>query len=88
MAMREKGKGRNMTATHSMSETRARRLHVALGDARSADHAITLADVEGLVFYADFSEFVARNRICLQIDLGCLDDSPTLAEVNARRGHR
>lgn len=75
-----------MTAIHSMSEARAHALHVALGDARAADPSITLADVEGLVFYPAFPEFVSRNRICVQIDLGNLDDSPTLREVNARRG--
>ena len=75
-----------MTAVHNMSETRARTLYAALSDPRSADPSVTFSEIEGLTWYPTFQEFVARNHICIQIDLGNLDDSPTLAEVNARRG--
>jgi len=59
--------------THNMSEARARRLYAALTTPRHADPDLTLADAEGFVWYPTFEEFVARNAICIQIDLGCLD---------------
>ena len=62
-----------MTATHSMSETRARRLYAALTNPRMADPDLTLADAEGFVWCRTFEEFVTANGICIQIDLGCLD---------------
>lgn len=62
-----------MTATHSMSEARARLLYAALTDPRSADPALTFADIDGLTWHPTFAAFCAENHICIQADLGCLD---------------
>lgn len=66
------------TKTRSMSGERAKRLYAALTTPRHADPDLTLADAEGLIWCRTFEEFVEHNGICIQ--------SPTLDEVNARRG--